>query len=65
MTTLQVLILSLRHLDAEIAGRAKEGELARLLIATAVATLAPAAATFRKGGDFAAWSGLVPPSTRR
>ncbi|MFC3313071.1 IS110 family transposase [Falsigemmobacter intermedius] len=76
MVTLQVLILSLRHLeteitklDAEIARRAKENDLARRLmtipgigplIATAFATLAPAAETFRKGRDFAAWLGLVP-----
>src|SRR5690606_22236953 len=74
--TLQILILSLRHLeaeiaklDAEIARRAKEDDLARRLmtipgigplIATAFATLAPSANTFRKGRDFAAWLGLVP-----
>ena len=53
----------------EIARRAKEDDLARRLmtipgigplIATAFATLAPAAETFRKGRDFAAWLGLVP-----
>jgi len=76
MATLQVLILSLRHLEAEItkldakiARRAKEDDLARRLmmipdigqlIATAFATLAPAAETFRKGRDLAAWLGLVP-----
>lgn len=74
--TLQVLILSLCHLeaeitkhDAEIARRAKEDDLAKRLmtspgigplIATAFATLAPSANTFRKGRDFAAWLGLVP-----
>ena len=76
VVTLQILILSLRHLEAEItklddeiARRAKEDDLAKRLmtipgigplIATAFATLAPAAETFRKGRDFAAWLGLVP-----
>ena len=76
VSTLQVLITSLRSLEAEIAKlnaeisqRTKEDDLARRLmtvpgigplIATAFATLAPAAETFRKGRDFAAWLGLVP-----
>jgi transposase len=76
VATLRVLIMSLRYLeeeitklDGEIARRAKEDDLARRLmtipgigplIATAFATLAPAAETFRKGRDFAAWLGLVP-----
>lgn len=56
-------------LDAEIRQRAKENEVARRLmtipgigplIATAIATLAPPAETFRRGRDFAAWLGLVP-----
>ena len=56
-------------LDKEIARRAKEDEVARRLMsipgidpitATAIAALAPPAATFRKGRDFAAWVGLTP-----
>ena len=56
-------------LDAEIARRAKENEVARRLmtvpgigplIATAIATLAPPPENFRKARDFAAWLGLVP-----
>lgn len=74
--TLQVLIGSLAHLeaqigrlDAEISRCAKENEVARRLmtvpgigplIATAIATLAPPPETFRKARDFAAWLGLVP-----
>ncbi|PQO21785.1 IS110 family transposase [Rhodobacteraceae bacterium WD3A24] len=74
--TLQVLIAALAHLeaeigklDAEIARRAKENEVARRLmtvpgigplIATAIATLAPPPETFRKARDFAAWLGLTP-----
>lgn len=74
--TLKVLISALarleaeiRTLDAEIARRAKENDVAlRLmtapgigpLIATAIAPLAPPPETFRKGRDFAAWLGLVP-----
>lgn len=74
--TLQVLVVALRHieteigkLDAEIARRANENELARRLmtipgigplIATAIAVLAPPPGTFRKARDFAAWLGLVP-----
>ena len=59
----------IRRLDAEIARRAKEDEVARrlttvpgigLVTATALAALAPAAETFRKGRDFAAWMGLTP-----
>jgi len=75
-TTLNVLIASLsnlkaeiKKLDAEIARRAKENEVARRLmtvpgigplIATAIVALAPPADTFRKARDFAAWLGLVP-----
>ncbi len=74
--TLLVLIETKTRLDdqiaklnAEIARRAKENEVARRLmtipgigplIATAIATLAPPAETFRRGRDFAVWLGLVP-----
>jgi len=74
--TLQVLVDGLRHLDeriaelnAEIARRAREDELARRLmtipgigplIATALATLAPPPEHFRRARDFAAWLGLTP-----
>jgi transposase len=56
-------------LDKEIARRAKEDQVARRLMtipgvgpitATAIAALAPPAASFRKGRDFAAWVGLTP-----
>lgn len=81
IATLKVLVAALAHLeaeigklDAEIARRAKENELARRLmtvptleqrgigplIATAIAVLAPPPETFRKARDFAAWLGLVP-----
>jgi transposase len=59
----------IQRLDAEVARRAKEDEVARRLAtipgvgpvtATALAALAPAAETFRKGRDFAAWMGLTP-----
>jgi transposase len=67
--TLKSLDDRIRRLDAEIARRAKEDEVARRLTtvpgigpvtATALAALAPAAETFRKGRDFAAWMGLTP-----
>jgi transposase len=74
--TLKTLIAALTHLeaeikelDAEIARRAKENDVARRLmtvpgigslIATAIATLAPPPETFRKARDFAAWLGLTP-----
>ncbi|GBH32958.1 MAG: IS110 family transposase [Pseudomonadota bacterium] len=57
------------ELDKEIARRAREDEVARRLMtipgigpiaATAIAALAPAAATFKRGRDFAAWLGLTP-----
>ena len=76
IVTLKVLVAALSHLEAEIgklnaeiARRAKENELARRLmtvpgigplIATAIAVLAPPPETFRKARDFAAWLGLVP-----
>jgi len=74
--TLKVLVAALAQLeveigklDAEIARRAKENDVARRLmtvpgigplIATAIAALAPPPDTFRKARDFAAWLGLVP-----
>ncbi len=82
--TLKVPVGTLTHLDAEIdkldaeiARRARENEVARRLmtvpgigplIATAIATLAPPPEHFRKARDFAAWLGLVPrqhPTTRQ
>ena len=76
VATLKMLVAALAHLeveigrlDAEIARRAKENDVARRLmtvpgigplIATAIAVLAPPAETFRKARDFAAWLGLVP-----
>jgi transposase len=76
IATLKVLVLALAHLEAEIgklnaeiARRAKENDVARRLmtipgigplIATAIAVLAPPPETFRKARDFAAWLGLVP-----
>jgi len=76
IVTLKVLVGALTHLeteigklDAEIARRARETEVARLLmtvpgagplIATVIAVLAPPRETFRKARDFAAWRGLVP-----
>ena len=56
-------------LDKEITRRAREDEVARRLMtipgigpitATAIVALAPAAGTFRRGRDFAAWLGLAP-----
>jgi transposase len=67
--TLNALESQIKRLDAEIARRAKEDELARRLmsipgvgpvIATAMAALAPPIETFRCGRDFAAWLGLTP-----
>ena len=76
IATLKVLVLALAHLEteigklnAEIARRAKENDVARRLmtipgieplIATAIAVLAPPPESFRKARDFAAWLGLVP-----
>lgn len=73
---LGILIAELRaldervlKLDAEIARRAKEDPTAKRLMtipgigaitATALIALAPSAATFRRGRDFAAWLGLTP-----
>ncbi|MBO1073374.1 IS110 family RNA-guided transposase [Roseomonas marmotae] len=59
----------IEELDREIMRRAKADEAARRLMtipgigpvtATALLALAPAAATFRRGRDFAAWLGLTP-----
>nr|WP_253951277.1 IS110 family transposase [Novosphingobium sp. SG751A] len=56
-------------LDKEIARRTREDEVARRLMtipgigpiaATAIVALAPQAASFTKGRDFAAWLGLAP-----
>lgn len=56
-------------LDREITARAKADETAKRLMtipgigpvaATALVALAPAASTFRRGRDFAAWLGLTP-----
>jgi len=76
ISTLKALVGGLTHLeteigklDAEIARRARENEVARRLmtvpgigplIATAIAVLAPPPETFRKARDFAAWLGLTP-----
>lgn len=76
IATLKVLVGALIHLeteirklDAEIARRAKENEVARRLmtvpgigplIATAIAVLAPPPEAFRTARDFAAWLGLTP-----
>jgi transposase len=69
IATLTHLEAEIRKLDAEIAHRAKENDVAQRLmtvpgigplIATAIAVLAPPPETFRKARDFAAWLGLVP-----
>jgi transposase len=67
--TFQTIQLKIALLDREIAARAKADETARRLmtipgigpvVATAIVALAPAASTFRRGRDFAAWLGLTP-----
>ena len=67
--TLQALDERIARLDREIAQRAREDETGRRLmsvpgvgpvIATALMALAPPAATFKCGRDFAAWLGLTP-----
>ncbi|MCP3468003.1 IS110 family transposase [Bradyrhizobium sp. CCGUVB23] len=67
--TLRLLDHRIKHLDVEIARRAREDKTARRLAtipgvgpitATAFVALAPAATTFKKGRDFAAWLGLTP-----
>ena len=76
IATLRVLVGTRAHLeteidklDAGIARRAKENEMARRLmtvpgigplIATAIAVLTLSPETFRKARDFAAWLGLIP-----
>jgi len=66
---LDALQAQIAVLDREIASRAKADPVAKRLmtipgvgpvIATALVALAPAASTFRRGRDFAAWLGLVP-----
>ena len=66
---LEALQTQIALLDREIASRAKADAVAKRLmtipgvgpvIATALVALAPAASTFRRGRDFAAWLGLVP-----
>lgn len=66
---LEALQAQIALLDREIASRAKADPVAQRLmtipgvgpvIATALVALAPAAGTFRRGRDFAAWLGLVP-----
>ncbi len=67
--SLQALQSQIAVLDREIAARAKADPVAKRLmtipgvgpiVATALVALAPAASTFRRGRDFAAWLGLVP-----
>ena len=66
---LDQLDVQVAALDKEIARRAREDEVARRLMtipgigpiaATAIAALAPAMETFKRGRDFAAWLGLTP-----
>jgi transposase len=67
--TLRSLDQRIQKLDVEIARRAREDEEARRLVtipgvgpitATALIALAPEAAGFKRGRDFAAWLGLTP-----
>lgn len=67
--SLQALQSQIALLDREIAARAKADPVAKRLmtipgvgpvVATATVALAPAANTFKRGRDFAAWLGLVP-----
>ena len=66
---LEELDARIAELDKEIAKRAREDEVVRRLMtipgigpiaATAIAALAPPAASFKRGRDFAAWLGLTP-----
>ncbi len=66
---LQFLQTKISGLDAEVRRRAKTNVVAKRLmtipgvgavVATALAALAPAPETFRRGRDFAAWLGLTP-----
>ncbi len=70
---LQLVDERIAVLDAEIAGRARTNPLVKRLMtipgvgaisATALAALAPAPETFRRGRDFAAWIGLTPRQAR-
>jgi transposase len=67
--SLQAIQVKILVLDREIAARAKADPAAQRLmtipgvgpvVATALVALAPAASTFRRGRDFAAWLGLTP-----
>jgi transposase len=67
--SLQGIQAQVSVLDRQIAARAKANATARRLMtipgvgpiaATALVALAPAARTFRRGRDFAAWLGLTP-----
>ena len=67
--SLQALQAQIELLDRDIANRAKADPVAKRLmtipgigpvIATALVALAPAASTFHRRRDFAAWLGLVP-----
>ena len=67
--SLQAIQSKIAQLDREIAARAKADPTAKRLMtipgigpvaATALVALAPAASTFRRGRDFAAWLGLTP-----
>ncbi len=67
--SLQAAQAKIALLDREIAARAKADLTAKRLmtipgvgpvVATALVALAPAASTFRRGRDFAAWLGLTP-----
>lgn len=67
--SLQAIQTRITVLDREIAARAKADPVAKRLmtipgvgpvVATALVALAPAASTFRRGRDFAAWLGLTP-----
>jgi transposase len=67
--SLQAVQAKVAVLDREIAARAKADPVAKRLmtipgvgpvVATALVALAPAANTFRRGRDFAAWLGLTP-----
>ena len=69
LSLLQELDHRIADLDKEIARRAREDAVVRRLMTipgigpvagTAIAALAPAMATFRRGRDFAAWLGLTP-----
>jgi len=66
---LRAIDMQVARLDREMIERAKENGITRRLMtipgvgavtAAAITALAPAAATFRRGRDFAAWIGLTP-----